>query len=109
MAPIQFLLSICVIAPELLGRFGNDGVGVMGGEPGHKVCVHVPVVREPAGRVKHLVPAWWQALQPGGLIVHWIIIIVLGNDLFLWFGLEMFEDASLGQAGLQRNGQRHSG
>ena len=37
------------------------------------------------GRVKHLVPAWWQALQPGSLIVHRIVIIVLSNDLFLWF------------------------
>jgi hypothetical protein len=37
------------------------------------------------GRVKHFVPAWWQALQPGGLIVHRIIIIVLSNDLFLRF------------------------
>lgn len=37
------------------------------------------------GRVKHLVPAWWQALQPGSLIVHRIVVIVLSNDLFLWF------------------------
>lgn len=37
------------------------------------------------GRVEHLVPAWWQALQPSGLIIYRIIIIVLSNDLFLWF------------------------
>lgn len=38
----------CITGPELLGRFGNDGVGVVWGEPGHEVCVHIPVVREPA-------------------------------------------------------------
>lgn len=44
----QICQLTCIIAPELLGRFGNDGVGVMRGEPRHEVCVHIPVVREPA-------------------------------------------------------------
>lgn len=34
---------------EPLGGFGDDGVGVVGGQPRHQVGLHVPVVGQPAG------------------------------------------------------------
>ena len=80
----------------------------MRGEPGREVGVHIPVEGSPQDG-SNTVAAWWQALQAGGLIVHRVIIVVLSNNLFLRFGPQMFEEASLGQAGLQRNRQRHSG
>lgn len=33
---------------EPLGGFGDDGVGVVGGQPRHQVSLHVPVVGQPA-------------------------------------------------------------
>lgn len=58
------------------------------------------------GRVKHLVPARWQALQPGGLIVHRVIIVVLGNDFFLWFWQNSgMEESSKDQRDSQEPGE----